>query len=103
MLRGQLIEAVQARYGEKLVVKKKESMDGYYVDQVKTGRGVFWIDHKKSAGKGYRVHLQKIKPICDAVKERGYGGYPVVYLSRPSDLADILQKLENVVTYYGAD
>ena len=71
MVREQFIEAVKEQFGERLIRKKNKRTDSYYLDRVRKGRGVFWIDYEESGKKGYRVHLQKIKSICDEIRERG--------------------------------
>lgn len=99
MVREQFIEAVEEKFGERLIRKKNEHMDSYYLDKVRKGRGVFWIDYQESGNKGYRIHLQKIKSICDEIRERGYGEYPLVYLSEQLDIKDILRKLGEIISH----
>lgn len=98
MVREQFIEAAKEQFGERLLRKKNKSMDSYYLDKVRKGRGVFWIDHEESGKMGYRVHLQKIKSICDEIQGRGWGGYPLVLLSGLSEVNDILGKVREIIS-----
>ena len=99
MVREQFIEAVEEKFAERLIRKKNKRMDSYYLDKVKKGRGVFWIDYQESGNKGYRIHLQKIRSICDEIRERGYGEYPLLYLSGHSEINDILRKLGEIISH----
>lgn len=99
MVRKQFIEAVVKKFGERLTRKKNEHMDSYYLDRIRKGRGVFWIDYQESGNKGYRIHLQKVKSICDEIQERGYGEYPLLYLSGQSEINDILRMLGEIISH----
>jgi hypothetical protein len=104
MIREQFIKAIEEKFGERLIRKKNKRMDSYYLDKVRKGRGVFWIDYQESGKKGYRIHLQKIKSICEEIRERGYGEYPLLYLSGHSEVNDILRKLGEIISHIdGAD
>jgi hypothetical protein len=99
MVRDQFIEAVREQFGERLIRKKNKRMDSYYLDKVRKGRGIFWIDYEESGTKGYRVHLQKIKGVTDEIPETGYGEYPLVFLSEYSEIKDILRKVGDIISH----
>lgn len=100
MVREMLIKDAENSFGERLVRKRNKSMESFYLDDLKKGRGFFWVDFKKSGNKGFRVHFQKIKRICNDIHERGYGRYPLVYLNSASQIPEIIQKLEYIVFHF---
>jgi len=97
MFRKQFIDAVKEKFGSRLIRKPNKSMDSYYLDKVKRGNGVFWIDYNESGNRGFRIHLQKVKGIHGEIE--GFGEYPVVFLSSQLQIPDILGKVERIVSY----
>ncbi len=100
LIRDDLIEEAENILSERLVRKRNKTMESFYLDDLKRGRGLFWVDFKKSGNRGFRVHFQKIKRICQDIPEKGYGGYPVIYLNSSSQIPDIIQKLEYIISHF---
>jgi len=100
MVREELIKATAEKFGTRLVKKRDKSMESFYLDEIRRGKGFFWVDFKKSGNKGFRVHFQKIRCICNDIRERGYGGYPMIYLNSSTQIPDIIQKLESIIYHF---
>lgn len=97
MVRRQLIDAIKEKFGSRLICKPNKSMDSYYLDKVRRGNGVFWIDYDECGNRGFRIHLQKVRGIHGEIE--GFGEYPVVFLSSQLQIQDILGKVERIVSY----
>ena len=100
MVRVDLIETAREKFGTRLVKKRDKSMESFYLDKIKKGRGFFWVDLERKGNRGFRVHFQKIKRICAEIRERGYGEYPVIYLNSSSQIPGIIEKLEYIVSHF---
>lgn len=97
MVRKQFIDAVKEEFGSRLIRKPNKSMDSYYLDKIRRGNGVFWIDYDVSGNRGFRIHLQKVKGIYGETE--GFGEYPVVFLSSELQIPGILGKVQRIVSY----
>lgn len=60
MVREELIKAATEKFGTRLVRKRNKSMESFYLDDLKKGRGFFWGDFKKMGIKVLEFIFKKL-------------------------------------------
>lgn len=94
-----LMDAAKKEFGDRLKIQKHPFVTSVYLDEVKRGRGFFWI-YTKITKKGYRVQFQKVKEVLEMVETKGYGGYPMKYLRNNKQIDEFVNLFKLVDLNY---
>lgn len=98
--RERLIQKAKDHFRDRLHEVDHPTVTTYYLDEVKRGRGFFWM-YKRLTNKGYRVQFQKVNKTLTMVNgKKGYGGYPLKYLRNKGDIDSFMSILAYTATHF---